>query len=174
MSELFLTLAMFERCSNLCLSWVDVSWVELSWVKFSFFKMHIDTHYWLVLKCLGPNTWEMNMSELLLALAMCWKSLKYVLHEIYLYVDVTSVFLHAREHTPLTIVEIPWSHFSEEWTCLVCSWLLLCCLFWTYIFANVPLLCSVFCVLKQHDKYKDRSVFLTQCEFPNTDCISSV
>ena len=31
---------------------------------------------------------------------------------------------------------------------------------------------SVF--LKKQETYKDRSVFLTQCEFSNTDCISFV
>ena len=66
---------------------------------------------------------RMQMSEFVLTPAMFWNVFKSWLDEIDLCVDVLCLFFKHVDKI-ITILEIPWSYFVEEWTCLICSWLL--------------------------------------------------
>ena len=70
-----------------------------------------------------PRSYFSNDENVWVVLDACsvWKVIKSLLDDIYLCVDVTSVFyFDARGHTPWTILEVPWSHFgNHESVCVV-------------------------------------------------------
>ena len=162
LSELFLTLAMFWYLFKSFLDGIDLC-VDVTSVSINSCINSLVPLLWRMNKCL-------NLSWLLLCVErlsnLCFMKSTYTLMSPVYFCSCT--WTHSSNSFRNTLVPRLWRMKMSEFVLSLAMLSLLI----LQLFANVPLVFSL--VLKKQEKYRDRSVCLTQCEFSITDGISFV